>query len=143
MRPNAGAWLLPLVAIAALAGSCFGRPPLAVRVAGQTVTLDIQTLGEYPTDVAHVQLRDARTGNVLWEQVRDTDQAQTRTITLSIGTNDVERAADVEHGSYRVIVPTDGRSFELQADVTYEIAIWGNDRGWSRIARKFVLRGRK
>ena len=97
--------LLAVLVMAVVGASCvLGRPPLRVRTTASTATVDVRTLGEYPTSVARVRLLDTTDGRVIWEVRASDADAQIRTISLRIGANSA-MPIEVSRGSYRVVVP--------------------------------------
>jgi hypothetical protein len=111
-------------AVAALALGC-GRPPLNVSTSARAVVIDMQTLGEYPTDVDRLRLTDATDKRVVWE-VKGRDEPQLGRVTLSIGENGVA-VADVRHGAYDVLAPAAANTFKIEARKRYIVEVWGKD----------------
>jgi len=87
------------------------RPPLRISKGVQGVHVDVQTLGEYPTDVAKVRLIDGSNGAVVWE-VRS-DAAQLSTFDLNVGENSVG-PSHVAWGTFEVVVPKRAGTFTIQ-----------------------------
>jgi hypothetical protein len=79
------------------------RPPLHVLQDGPLVIIDMQSLGEYPSDVAGIHLMDASRRDVVWE-LRGRGGAQLGRVSLTIGENPV-LPADIRHGTYEVPTP--------------------------------------
>src|SRR5260370_34656726 len=88
-----------------------GRPALRISVQQRSVVVDMQTLGEFPSDLARLPLTDASTKRVLWE-VRGRDQPQVGRVELYVGENPVQ-LGDVRHSVYDVIAPTNRSTFTL------------------------------
>jgi hypothetical protein len=99
-----------------------GRPPLRVIQHGTSITIDMQTLGEYPTDVARLRLIDASANCVLWD-IKGCNDPQLGTIVLTVGTNDAN-VKDVRHGSYDVITPRNAKTFEIRPGTRYIVEAW-------------------
>jgi hypothetical protein len=116
-----------------------GRPPLRISVQERCVVVDMQTLGEYPSDLARLRLTDASTKRVLWE-VRGREEPQVGRVELYVGENPVQ-LGDVRHGVYDVIAPTNRSTFTLQPTTRYIIEVWGNDtKPRSKRQAEFVTR---
>lgn len=115
-----------MLAAAALCG-CSG-PPLRVSDTNGGVVVDVQTLGEYPTDVKKVRLTRANTGEVVWELNADETQGrvpQLAQFPLHAGPNQTQ-IKDVLYGTYEVVVPRNRDTFSLQRGVQYELTVWGD-----------------
>ena len=102
-----------------------GRPPLRISVLERSVVVDMQTLGEYPSDVARLRLSDASTKHLLWE-VRGRNEPEVGRIELRVGENPVQ-LGDVRHGVYDVLAPTNKSTFILEPATQYVIEVWGDD----------------
>lgn len=102
-----------------------GRPPLRISQQRDVIVLDMQSLGEYPTDVTRVRLTDAATQRVVWEVVGSNDPQLGR-IELRAGANPVT-IEDVRHGTYRATVPA-GPVFTLARGRSYVVEVWGRRR---------------
>jgi hypothetical protein len=124
-----------LVALVA-AASFFKRPPLRLERSASSVIVHVETLGEYPTTVRHVQLRDDRSGKVIFELLTESGTPQIHNFRLSIGENSA-RVAEPENGSYRVVEPSGKNTFSLQRGVHYRLRIWGNGSASSDTDLKF------
>lgn len=113
-----------ICAAAAFVLAC-GRPPLRVSTDGQSVLIDMQTLGEYPSDVERLRLTDATDKRVVWE-VKGRGEPQLGSIQLRVGENAVA-ISDVCHGTYDVLVPGGAGTFKLEAGKRYVVEVWGKD----------------
>ena len=102
-----------------------GRPPLSVSQQGQSITLDMQSLGEYPSDVVLLRIIDASQNRVVWE-VKGRDKPQVGRVLLKVGENSVQ-LTDVRHGAYEVIVPAGKSTFTLASGRRYVVEAWGSD----------------
>ncbi len=141
MRGREATRVLALGAALVLMASCHNAPPLRIHIENGAANVDVQTLGEYPTSVARVRLRDARSGGTLWEIVHDGRIPQFRGFRLRAGDN-AAALEDVEHGAYRVVAPSGGRAFGLLAGAEYTIEVWGSDEPGSVARASFVLPAR-
>ena len=99
-------------------------PPLKISHHGSAVTIDVQTLGEYPTSVSCVRVSEVSSGQVIWE-IRSVGIAQARSFILHVGENSASTHAD--HGTFRVIAPL-SQTFVLRSGVKYKIELWGGDQ---------------
>jgi hypothetical protein len=102
-----------------------GRPPLRVSQQGQSIVIDMQSLGEYPSDVARVRVIDASRNEIVWE-VKGRDDAQVGRVQLKVGENPVQ-ISDVRHGAYEVIAPAGKSTFTLAPGARYVVEAWGTD----------------
>ena len=102
-----------------------GRPPLRVVQQGALITIDAQTLGEYPSDVARLRLSDVSNKRVVWE-IRGRNDPQIGKVTFAIGVNRVD-VQDVRHGSYDVIKPSRAQTFTIDHGARYSVEAWGRD----------------
>jgi hypothetical protein len=113
------------------------RPPLHVRQDGPTVIIDMQSLGEYPSDVAGIRLVDAVSKEVVWE-LKGRDGPQLGRVNLTIGENPT-LPADIRHGTYEVLKPAGKQTFTLAAKSAYIVEVWANaDRPDSKRTAQFV-----
>jgi hypothetical protein len=111
-------------------------PPLRLVRAANEVTVDVQTLGEYPTTINRIRLLDANR-SVVWEVVAQNRDAQLRMLVLKSGKN--PSLVEADHGAYRVVAPTGGDSFVLSHGTKYKLELWGGSGVFSRSSATFVL----
>jgi len=116
-----------LVAFVAVVG-CFKRPAVKLENSGSSVIVHVETLGEYPTTVRHIRLKEASSGKVIFELLTESGTPQIYSFRLSVGDNPTIHVADPEHGFYRVAEPSGKNTFALQTGVRYRLTVWGN--GW-------------
>lgn len=117
----------------------WNAPPMHLALRDQEVTIDVATLGEYPTSVNRIRLSDSN-NQIVWEAVAQNGDAQIYSFVLKSGENPVE--LDADHGAYRVIAPRPANKFVLTAGARYRIELWG--RGKSFLGRRsavFTLSG--
>jgi len=125
-----------MIAVVALAGC---RPPLRVSYGNGTVILDMQSLGEYPSDVERIRVTDLRSGDVVWD-LEGRNDPQIGLVTLFDGDNSVH-PRDIRHGSYEVTVPANTSTFRLESGVKYSVEIWrhaGSNRSRRRATIEFA-----
>jgi hypothetical protein len=113
-----------LIAVTIFIVACH-RPALRVTQHGSSITVDAQTLGEYPSDVARLRLTDASTHRVVWE-VKGHDDPQLGKVVLKVGENPVV-VGDTRHGTYDVVAPIGKQTFTLAGGGKYIIEAWGRD----------------
>ena len=101
----------------------WNAPPLKIIRNGPKVTVNVSTLGEYPTTITRIRLSDVRTKAVLWEISADNGEAQIRGFTLIAGENTVH--VDADYGSYRVVEPSQSGLFTLNQGIEYRLQLWG------------------
>jgi hypothetical protein len=111
-------------------------PPLRLRQAANQVTIDVQTLGEYPTTVSRICLLDVNR-SVVWEVAAQSRDVQIRGLVLKVGDN--KSLLDADHGTYQVIAPKSANSFVLFRSTRYTIELWGGDSTFSRRSATFIL----
>lgn len=115
-----------MLVTAALCG-CSRKPPIRVNNTNGGVVVDVQSLGEYPTNVKKVRLTRANTGEVVWELNANEDQGrvpQLARFPLYVGPNQAQ-INDVLYGTYEVVAPKNRDAFSLQRGVQYELTVWG------------------
>jgi hypothetical protein len=123
-------WMLILSGSLIALGTLFvlmDRPNLWLENKGANVIAHVETLGEYPTTVLHIQIKDVSSGKIVFELVKEEGTPQIHNFSLSVGENPVN-VADPEHGSYRVVAPAGGNKFVLRPGTNYRILVWGD--GW-------------
>jgi len=108
-----------------------GRPPLRVRQLGDSVTIDVATLGEYPTQIRRLRILNQSSNAVVWEVGVSNGTPETWSIELSLGPN-ANQPPDAIHGEFYVIYPLDADVFILEPETTYEIEAWGTGSWPSR-----------
>jgi hypothetical protein len=110
-----------VIALTLLAAACV-KPPLRITSRDGTVTVDVQTLGEYPTDISSVMIFEVRTAKLVWHLVSAReDRFQLHTLQLHTGPNPA--APEVSHGIVRAQVPYGATVFELQRGVAYRVFV--------------------
>jgi len=125
-----------MVLLVAWSGLRSNTPPLRLVRTGTEITVDVQTLGEYPTSVNHIRLSDANQSVVLWEVQGD---AQIHKFTLKMGENPA--LLDADHGAYRVVTPQGVERFILQRGRTYRIELWGGNSLLTKRSATFLFNG--
>jgi len=81
--------------------SCM-RPPLFVRQDGDTIIIDVATLGEYSSAVKRLRITDQSTGAVVREIVASSGTPRLWKLELSVGPNP-NRAPEAIRGSFTVV----------------------------------------
>src|SRR5262249_17156760 len=128
-------WLVVAATLVVLSASIScDRPPLRVGGSAGSVTIDVQTLGEYLTSVDRVKLTQGVT--TLWEIKSVSGTPHIWKIVLHVGKNQ-SAPPEAEYGSYRVLTPVAGNFFELNAGTRYTVEVWAPS-GWSS-RRTFIL----
>ncbi|MCW5572696.1 MAG: hypothetical protein KIT37_06655 [Steroidobacteraceae bacterium] len=131
--------LLIPIGVAMVMIAC-SQPPMHVLQDGPIVVIDMQSLGEYPSDVAGIRLIDAFSKDVVWE-VKGHDRAQLGRITLTIGDNPT-LPADIRHGTYEVLKPAGKQTFTIAPSTAYIIEVWARaNRPNSKRTARFVTSG--
>jgi hypothetical protein len=130
--------LLLVAALLALAG-CLAVP-FEVRVKGDVATVDVSTLGEYPTSVSRIRLSDASHPAVVWEVVAGSRVPQIWGLDLHVGDNPAALTSVFQGRRYRVVVPPGKSFFVLKRRTRYRLEIW-NSSGWRRFSQEFSFAG--
>lgn len=119
----------------AVLGCEVGLPPLQIETQRDSVTIHLETLGEYPTSVSRLVLTEVRSGDTLWE-VRKAPAGipQLWRITFRAGSNPTEVTSIFGDGSLEVVEPKNAASFELEAGREYQLRIWSESGRSSRTA---------
>lgn len=115
-------------------------PPLRMRVAAGAVYVDVQSLGEYPTDVERLRLVDVSTGTVVWELRARGAAAQLSTFELHAGANPAVLQY-VRWGKVDVVTPKNAATFEIKTDQSYTLEVWGTRLPMTRRRRTFTISG--
>ena len=105
---------------------CRNGPP-RISTNGDTVKVDVATLGEYPTTIARIRLED-QSDHVLWEVVANDGSPQIHEITFKAGLNS-SSAPDSVSGKYRVVIPKSDDTFELHRGRAYRLDLWSEQTG--------------
>ena len=74
-------------------------PPLRVIRDGQSVIIDVQTLGEYGTSISRIRLTNATTKTVVWELASKSGEPRIWTVKVQPGSN--ETRVDAEAGTFQ------------------------------------------
>jgi hypothetical protein len=102
---------------------CFRGPSIRHSESGDSFTVDVQTLSEYPTTVTRVTISDSERQTLLDLRAKGAD-AQIRGFALKKGENAVSDIVP-EHGSFSQLVPQSGTGYFLRPNVEYTVTIWG------------------
>jgi hypothetical protein len=136
LKSAATALCIVMVLLLIWIGLRWNAPPLRLVRTGTEITVDVQTLGEYPTAVNHIRLSDVNQSAVLWEVQGD---AQIHKFTLRMGENPASLCAD--HGVYRVVTPEGVERFVLRRGTTYRIELWGGKGLFPKRSATFLFNG--
>ncbi len=130
-------WSLVLVLVTALAGC--SRVPVRVAPTEDGVTVDVSTLGEYPTSVRRLRISKADQSEVVWEVVAKDRAPQLWQIPLRVGQNSTE-VTTTGSGRFRLVTPSGQPSFEMHSGEEYLVEVWGKRSLLPRVVR-FSLDG--
>ena len=133
LKRSAIALCIVIALFVAWIGLRWNAPPLRLVRTGNEITVDVQTLGEYPTTVNRIRLSDMNQSAILWEVVTLQGDAQLHEFTLKMGENPA--LLDPDHGTYRVVTPQGVERFILQRGTKYRIELCG---GKSILTRRCV-----
>jgi hypothetical protein len=109
-----------------------GRPPLRVHQEGDSVIIDVATLGEYPTAIKRLRILSQSNDAVVWEISASTGLAELWSVELSLGSNP-SQPPEALHGEFSVVFPLDVDAFSLEPNVMYRIEAWGSGRWPARV----------
>ncbi len=112
------------VAIVMLVQSCGSRPPLRVTASSRGVECDVQTLGEYPTNISRIELLNTFSGSLVWNLRATTEGVQVARFSLVTGEN-AAVPSEVVQGTFRILAPKSKSTFQLEEGVEYELRVWG------------------
>lgn len=101
------------------------RPPLHVVQDGSSIVIDLQSLGEYPSDVAGIRLIEHSRKEVVWE-VNGRNSPRLGRIKLRVGKNSV-LPSDIRHGQYEVVTPSGEQTFTIAPATRYVVEVWRSD----------------
>ena len=111
--------LLAAISVMLTLASC--GQPIRLESKSDVIVVDVQFLGEYPSDVSKIQLVNSTTGKVVWSVVpKGGDRFQIHTLELHAGENAAEPL--LSWGQARVEVPT-ARILVLQPHVLYRVQV--------------------
>ncbi len=112
--------------------ACRHQPAIGISLARGKATIDVQTLGEYPTTILRAVLSEESTGRTVWEIRASAGTPQIHKLVFVVGLNNVQ-LAQPESGAYEVLIPLGETQFRVEPDTEYQIAIWRD--GESRPSR--------
>lgn len=138
MNPSHAKVLLLAAALLALAG-CLAVP-FAVRVKGDVATIDVSTLGEYPTSVSRIRLSEVSHQAVVWEVAAGSRVPQIWGLALRVGDNPAALTSAFQGRGYRVVYPMGKSVFVLKRRTLYRLEMW-NSSGWRRSSQEFSFAG--
>ena len=100
-----------------------GIPSLRTEVDRDLVTVHFETLGEYPTGIGRIVLRDLESGRTVWEVRRSSGAPQLWKIELRLGENRTQQDP-FGGGAFEVLVPQSASSFVLESRRPYALTRW-------------------
>lgn len=119
-------------------GGCKLAPSLRVDSKGSSIVVDVQSFGEYGTEIRRIRLTDRTEDRVIWEVVAQKQiHPSLHTFTLSVGANPTKEWRD----GYDLVVPRDGDSFFLEKAREYLIEVWSGEGKWTRSYESFQTSG--
>lgn len=101
-----------------------GLPSLRPEYAPNSVTIHLETLGEYPTSVGRLVLEDVRSGQTIWEIHRSDGTPQLWEVAFQAGENPSQPDGVTGGGSFEVLVPRDAPGFFLEPSRKYRLTVW-------------------
>jgi hypothetical protein len=136
LKKAAIALCIAMMLLVVWTGLRWNAPPLRLVRTGTEITIDVQTLGEYPTTVNHIRLSDVNHSAVLWEIQ---GSGQIHNFSLKMGDNPA--LLDADHGVYRVVTPQGVERFVLRRGTKYRIEIWGGKNLLTKRCATFLFKG--
>ena len=115
-----------------------GLPSLRVEHGTDSVTVHLETLGEYPTSVGRLLLADVQSGQTIWELRRLKGTPQLWKVAFRAGENPAEPAGVTGGGSFEVVRPQGASSFDLEPGGEYRLTVW-SEAGHSSRTTSFKL----
>ena len=111
-----------------------GLPELRAERKAHSITVHFETMGEYPTSVGRIVLKDVRSGRTVWEVRRSSGTLQLWKIHLQVGENPRQPEGVTGGGTFRVVVPQAASGFFLEPDTEYSLTVWSRGERTSRAA---------
>lgn len=105
--------------------------PLYIVVDGSRATAHMELLGEYPSDVGVIELREVDSAQVIWRVVADKEKLQLHQVAFAAGQNAARLA--ISWGQARTEIPGDSSEFMLVAGTEYQLRICPSS-SWRRCA---------
>lgn len=122
MRPKTTRLIVAVTVASIAAASYWGlQPTLHIEVQGRTAVIHTELLGDYPTDLKNIELREADSKRIIWSAVADGAMFQMHSVALSIGENTSQPG--VYSGSMRSTTPTGAAPFVLNAGTRYQVQV--------------------
>lgn len=110
----------------------------SVSVSGDKASIDVQTMGEYGTNIVRVVLSDSQTHAIVWEVKAKSDRPHIHAFTLHSGDNSVS-ILEPQGGSYEVVAPASSGVFHLARGTKYELRFWKSlDSGPQHVEFQFA-----
>jgi hypothetical protein len=128
---------LPLLASAFFTACGVVPPAVTVREEPGGVFIDTQLLGEYPSHIGKVEVKDLSDNQVVWRVRPDRDLFQAHGFHLSPGPN--RAAPDIFWGRVVALVPDQGGTFTLKAGTMYEVSVCAPGR-WAGRCTKLAFK---
>ena len=113
--------ILLAAAVAIVAACWWLRPVLRIEILRSTAVVHTELMGEYPTDLESIEVREEKSDKLVWRAVADGGMFQMHSVALSIGENDTQPS--VYWGKVRAIKPSDSSSFVLESDTPYLVRV--------------------
>ncbi len=97
------------------------RPAVSIEHEGTRVVVHTELLGEYPSEVARVEVIDANSARTLWTGLPEGDEVQIHSLTLRAGMNDSR--PDVFWGRFRAPAAGETPTFRLEPSTAYIVKV--------------------
>lgn len=109
-----------------------GLPDLRIEQHEGSVTVHFETLGEYPTKVSRLLLKEARSGRTVWELRRSDGIPELWKVIFRVGENTSCLESVTGGGSMQVVVPREDSTFFLESGREYVLTVWSKSGRSSR-----------
>jgi hypothetical protein len=103
----------------------FHDPPLSLEVGRPSLTAHVERLGEYYCPVGRVQIREVRSGKIVYEAKAFDHVPVIFNFKLQPGRNPTDLFGDVSN-DYRIVEPVKSSTFNLSRGVEYRLTVWGD-----------------
>lgn len=97
------------------------QPTLHIEMKGREAVIHTELLGDYPTDLRSIELREAEANRIVWRAVADGTMFQMQSVAVSIGEN--TSRPGVFSGQMVSTTPAGTASFVLKPGTRYLVRV--------------------
>jgi hypothetical protein len=109
-----------ITTVSLLAGCELAKVPVSVERTVSGVIIHCESLGEYPSDIGTIELRDELTQQIVWRVRPEKEMFQLHNFSLAVGPN--RSIIPVTWGGVRAVVPVSG-PFTLHRGRRYQVRV--------------------